>query len=753
MTSSTVKVKNEKQDEAEGYIKKETPEAIDSKSAITKNIQPDLKEKLISSNHYSPVDKSSSKTQKSMNSTEHPLPLMTSNPLFNSFQNSFPFLPFFPFKYPPPPIMDGMKVPTPLNEASKASGESKQQLRNFETPIDLSGKKNSESFSLPSNNDQKLFHKNNGYQSSIFESYKKNNSKSLRHVDPIESFPPPKPPPNPSLTRCVECNIVFFKAENYLAHKQHYCASRNNPSTDSVQRNPNKSFKKYGRSSADKDSEAASSSDCDTKTLKQEESRQFAEESFKDASNDSEAEQIALSRQNLLHYYCIPCKIKFSSAETLKAHKRYYCSSRNSASESSESKENYVKKETNDHRTKNNVVKNKIKEETTRNNDPPTRQDSNVTCSLCMGVFHSEQAIALHLCAPSSTEPLFHCPHCEHLSHGEDLLIEHLRSHAPTKVFRCLLCGYRGNTVRGMRMHGKMHNDAGENFTDDSMVEMDEPPSFSKKIKSLVGSSMSPYALPNKHASHPSSQQYLMQAGYELPEIELIRMKNEPYKRRRSRKAYEKSEYKAKKPLDDGFVCPKCLAVFSNDSHLQIHMLSHMSSPSSTSFQTPPIKTASYSHLPLAIKTELSNDASTPTHQQMSAKSCSDVNNNHVTPPHNKRLKLSPSEFNGDTRISDKTPDKVFFNTAPLFTYSPHSAALSKGSKQLQQSFTHKKGTRNGEECSTEHNNGASFGEQDTSKYCKQCNINFMYTSTYQAHKKYYCSSLDAEEEEEDKKS
>jgi hypothetical protein len=71
----------------------------------------------------------------------------------------------------------------------------------------------------------------------------------------------------------------------------------------------------------------------------------------------------------------------------------------------------------------------------------------------------------------------------------------------------------------GMRMHGKMHIDNGEEFSDEHMVEIEEPP--------LV-----PVIFNNP-----------IETASTNVEAELIRLKNEPYKRRRSRKSYEKSEH------------------------------------------------------------------------------------------------------------------------------------------------------------------------------------------------------------------
>lgn len=80
--------------------------------------------------------------------------------------------------------------------------------------------------------------------------------------------------------KCKECNIVFCKYENYHAHKQHYCAARNQDS--------------------DLDGKSASLSPIMSQ-------------------NPAESAQ---AYQQLI---CAACGIKYASLENLKAHQKHYC--------------------------------------------------------------------------------------------------------------------------------------------------------------------------------------------------------------------------------------------------------------------------------------------------------------------------------------------------------------------------------------------------------------------------------------------
>jgi hypothetical protein len=58
--------------------------------------------------------------------------------------------------------------------------------------------------------------------------------------------------------------------------------------------------------------------------------------------------------------------------------------------------------------------------------------------------------------APSSG---WKCPSCETYSPTMSAAQKHLETHPGIRAFKCLICGYRGNTLRGMRTHIRMHFD------------------------------------------------------------------------------------------------------------------------------------------------------------------------------------------------------------------------------------------------------------------------------------------------------
>ncbi|XP_055915967.1 zinc finger protein ush isoform X2 [Eupeodes corollae] len=82
------------------------------------------------------------------------------------------------------------------------------------------------------------------------------------------------------VSKCKECNIVFCKYENYLAHKQHYCSARNQEDTESKTSTP-----PSGSSTGGIDSNP-------------------------------------IAYQQLI---CAACGIKYTSMDNLRAHQKFYC--------------------------------------------------------------------------------------------------------------------------------------------------------------------------------------------------------------------------------------------------------------------------------------------------------------------------------------------------------------------------------------------------------------------------------------------
>ncbi|KAK3085791.1 hypothetical protein FSP39_008721 [Pinctada imbricata] len=359
----------------------------------------------------------------------------------------------------------------------------------------------------------------------------------------------PIPPVPHAVSKCVDCNIVFYKRENFLIHKKHYCSSRRNKTPDSDDSNSQQPMSlgsstsfTFHASKSDQESNSSDHEHSEKHSLKSESPR-----SPKTPKTDAESAASPLERSNsrssipddMYRFYCIPCKIKFSSASTLKAHKEFYCPHGKESEHS--------------------IVVKKPSEDQGNSRDS---EESNVRCERCDNIFASSRLLKHHLCPGISAQlPLTRCIYCDFVTQTEMRLHEHMKAHMPNKAYRCTLCGYRGNTVRGMRMHGKTHLDNGEEFTDENMIEIEEPPLMPIKLHGSIGPDAGPLDI----------------------EAELIRMKNEPYKRRRSRKSYEKAEYASsipppRTPISTSHfsnVCVFCGQMFTDISAFAMHLKIH----------------------------------------------------------------------------------------------------------------------------------------------------------------------------------
>lgn len=179
------------------------------------------------------------------------------------------------------------------------------------------------------------------------------------------------------VSKCKECNIVFCKYENYVAHKKHYCSARGN--------------QEDGDGSKSTGSPPVS------------------------PNNNSTGKTSPVAQYQQL--ICAACGIKFTSLDNLTAHQSYYCLKRS--------------------------------EIQVNNLDTDLRK-----CPKCKNVLEPG-----HVCSNSvgAEGGGWRCPCCNVVSATASAAQRHMDSHGGVKAFRCTICRYKGNTLRGMRTHIRMH--------------------------------------------------------------------------------------------------------------------------------------------------------------------------------------------------------------------------------------------------------------------------------------------------------
>ena len=239
-----------------------------------------------------------------------------------------------------------------------------------------------------------------------------------------------------TISKCVECDILFYKHENYVAHKEHYCSGRRRRSSGRDLDQPDQGLPPQGGDRPPDLASSRSSSSC---------SPIAAINGSAEAVSNIAAKAISdvLTVQgNLLRYFCRQCETKFSSHDTLKAHQEFYCRGR----EMAENKDGAGSRSPG----------------SSSGGETP-EIEGNFPCHYCGNCYSTNRLLKRHYCKANSVQiPLLRCPYCEYITQSDNKLVDHIKMHAPTRAFKCTLCGYRGNTVRGMRMHGKTHLDAGK---------------------------------------------------------------------------------------------------------------------------------------------------------------------------------------------------------------------------------------------------------------------------------------------------
>ncbi|KAK7067510.1 hypothetical protein SK128_014129, partial [Halocaridina rubra] len=210
--------------------------------------------------------------------------------------------------------------------------------------------------------------------------------------------------------KCNECNIVFYKEESLQVHKKHYCAARATVKTD-----------EDGHSNGSRSPASASEVSAGPSRRSPSALPESSPASISGATVSSNKET-SKPNKPLLQFICSACGIKFTSPDNLAAHQTYYCPKREGAA------------------SEDGVTKGLWR------------------CPRCRCAM-PETLQAAHQCVTPSPAPShgWKCPCCPIISPTAAAAQKHLETHAGIKAFRCTICGYRGNTLRGMRTHIRMH--------------------------------------------------------------------------------------------------------------------------------------------------------------------------------------------------------------------------------------------------------------------------------------------------------
>jgi hypothetical protein len=606
----------------------------------------------------------------------------------------------------------------------------------------------------------------------------------------------------PSSYWCDHCEVGFFKLNTFIVHRQYYCR-------------PDISGQPMDADDAmalEKDKETVAAAAATARKVQQE---------------------LLFASQPAIKTYCCPgCRTSFKNQTNFEAHCRYYCSMRPLPTKVTEDATETVHSKTSPASAAAPALAGLSPATTAPSSSPIAQQ---LSPGSAVGSSASTKNAFVHSAsssyAPSRPSPaVYQCPFCPFGTPVPTALVAHVNSHMASKAYRCAICGYRGNTLRGMRMHGKVHTDVGVRFTDGDIVEvLDMGPLAvaSQPLPSAADLALAAAAqLEPVTAAAVTSQ---MALGRDL---ELLRYKMEPYKRRKSHQRRMADAHEAGGPqhLGEAAVLNSHeLAAFRHTlagrdaaaALLAEHILAAEQARSKsnqdedaetslsnwpktieglkTTMSSPGSVTDRAAHS-LFLKEELPDDVPSSIsppfgrrHQQLDAVTPDGAISRRRDSPDSDKITFASFTkqplSSGDDRspitrsvadtessspgsvqhysetaagkkpfvlwnpatvqpttvaVSSSTFDRVSprSNASPPAPLSPTSS-LSPGSGRSGKST----GARlQGESAIHEQAAVAELKSDKTSpRYCRQCDITFMYMSTFVAHKKYYCHSHAAE--------
>ncbi|GFR18008.1 uncharacterized protein TNCT_344231 [Trichonephila clavata] len=464
---------------------------------------------------------------------------------------------------------------------------------------------------------------------------------------PVDKVIPSAGMPPPKLLKqgdnvCEECHIVFYKYDNYLAHKKHYCAYRRKQlsaiAAAAASSQEQLSDDNNSNHSGHNDSSTSYQSDDASKTVM----RRVVE-------HPVESFRSVITKSSHSVYCCDACGVKFSTSDNLFAHQTYYC----------------IKK-----------------------------ADSAMSKAAASRGDNADSPKGLE--SPFSGPEEWKCNYCDATCASYDTIRRHLLTHSELRGFRCIVCGYKGNTLRGMKTHACEH--LGEATT--SIEEF-----VSNNV--IAENGVVPILPPTlDHSDEDSDHSKENKAISRREMAYLERMRERTLSSKRETSSTDRSNELSNSPMTTENATKEHVPNRISPVKMESSDNSHDASGSSHQDTVNPL-----AFCDVVIKAE--ND-----HSSSEEESSKD----DLSTP----IKYEPEpEYDSD----NKTPESSKSHPGQSTSVIRRASDLDKSNDRISPFVPCKKKNR-------------AQGKQNSDlKYCKSCDISFYHLSNFLAHKKYYCVS------------
>lgn len=340
------------------------------------------------------------------------------------------------------------------------------------------------------------------------------------------------------------------------------------------------------------------------------------------------------------------------------------------------------------------------------------------------------------------------CPCCDAVSPTAAAAQKHIETHTNVRAFRCTVCGYRGNTLRGMRTHVRIHFDRrNADLCEDNYIacimggsELSPAPGSPPDVDQLLKSLGIPPELCAKlfSAGNPAAQEaiaaVMAAAGRDRRELTNTSLAGLQFLQLAQRMANHSPgpTTGAGCRSDKLFLCDLCCYSSSYRGNVIRHSkLVHGREVNDVAVVSSNFLQQAVTSGPGGVKPGFP-DASAPNRSKLTASPAPAAQPGPIGTPSSVSGRLG-SAGSPDEAIQVKIdPDDVMLMHQSSTGGS--NSSQSGGHSPLDGAeFANQAGSTN---APTPTGGGEAFR-----KHCKSCNITFTYMNTFLAHKKYYCSS------------